>query len=70
MALAEMLPNDTSMFLKNTRNCVNRNAAYRAAGNDGDDDGDDEDSVVIINQEQWVQTSRRHFLHLFLFVLF
>lgn len=47
MALAERLPNDTSMFLKNTRNRVNKNVPYKAAVNDGDDgdDNDDEDSL-------------------------
>lgn len=54
MALAERLPNDTSIFLKNTRNWVNKNVLYKAhamqkwaAVNDGDDgnDNDDEDAV-------------------------
>lgn len=55
MALAERLTNDTSMFLKNTRNCVNKNVPYKAAVNDDDDgdDNDDEDSVNInLNDEK------------------
>lgn len=30
MALAERLSNDTSIFLKNTRNWVNKNVLYKA----------------------------------------